>query len=109
MNAITYKEIFTLIKEGKIWLGVNKPCWFEIPATVIRTQKNSSKENKVHLSPVRWFTNLGCYVDDDKKELELTAKYDTDKQILHHKTFTPKLHHLLQKNIFFSVLRQSKR
>ena len=31
-NAITYKEIFPLIKEGKMWLGycVNKTCYFRL-------------------------------------------------------------------------------
>ena len=31
-NAITYKEIFPLIKEGKLWLGyfANKTCYFKL-------------------------------------------------------------------------------
>ena len=31
-NAITYKEIFPLIKDGKMWLGyrVNKTCYFKL-------------------------------------------------------------------------------
>lgn len=32
-NAVTYKEIFPLIKEGKLWLGYNKPVDFQLPDT----------------------------------------------------------------------------
>jgi len=34
MNAITYKEIFPLIKDTKIWLGVSmdgRNKWFQVP------------------------------------------------------------------------------
>ena len=51
-NAITYKEIFPLIKDNKIWLGYSTPKDFFVPA-----------ENGVELSGkmsglTRWFTNL---------------------------------------------------
>jgi len=47
-NAITYKEIFPLIKENKIWLGYNSPCNF------IYDNKPTKKVNGL----TRWFTNL---------------------------------------------------
>ena len=60
-NAITYKEIFKLIKENKIWLGygfkggaghfINKH--YEDYATA-----SDHKEGMIRVSGVTWFTNL---------------------------------------------------
>ena len=60
-NAITYKEIFKLIKENKIWLGygfeggaghfINKS--YEDYATA-----SDHKEGMIRVSGVHWFTNL---------------------------------------------------
>ncbi len=60
-NAITYKEIFKLIKENKIWLGygfkggaghfINKH--YEDYATA-----SDHKEGMIRVSGVHWFTNL---------------------------------------------------
>jgi len=60
-NAITYKEIFKLIKENKIWLGygfkggaahfINKH--YEDYATA-----GNHKEGMIRVSGVKWFTNL---------------------------------------------------
>lgn len=58
-NAITYKEIFPLLKENKMWLGmrnINSDFWFEVP-----TGKAYEKiENGVKLKHIMgcWFTNL---------------------------------------------------
>ncbi|MCY4561676.1 MAG: restriction endonuclease subunit M, partial [Flavobacteriaceae bacterium] len=30
-NALTYKEVFPLIKENKVWLGINSPQIFDTP------------------------------------------------------------------------------
>lgn len=46
-NAITYKEIFPLIKDNVIWLGVNKPKNFRQPDSSIKKFGN-----------ICWFTNL---------------------------------------------------
>ena len=48
-NAITYKEIFPLIKNNKLWLGVTSPEDFVQP-------KGDKKKNMKGLT--RWFTNL---------------------------------------------------
>lgn len=48
-NAITYKEIFPLIKDNKLWLGYNSPDEFRIP------NGNISKSVK---GLCRWYTNL---------------------------------------------------
>ena len=69
-NAITYKEIFPLIKENKLWVGctpMGKDMLFMLPKDVsdelIREQKPGSKyrivEGKVlGRSTSIWFTNL---------------------------------------------------
>jgi len=42
MNAITYKEVFPLIKENKIWLGATRAgmgsMWFEVPSNSLEKQ-----------------------------------------------------------------------
>ena len=60
-NAITYKEVFPLIKANKIWLGVTMDSsnrWFQIPdnSTVFHKEENGKKYAFV-ANPV-WFTNL---------------------------------------------------
>lgn len=48
-NAISYKGIFPLIKENKIWLGVTSPNIFDTP--------NEGRTEKVN-GLCRWYTNL---------------------------------------------------
>ena len=48
-NAITYKEIFPLIKENKMWLGYNSPTYFKQPDGSVKKQMSGL---------TRWFTNL---------------------------------------------------
>lgn len=89
MNAITYKEIFPLIKNGKLWLGhgpMGKDMLFDVPKdyaqTLVKTKKEGSayrKENGVvkgRLGNAKWFTNL----DHAKRheELILTEKYSPE-------------------------------
>jgi len=64
-NALTYKEVFKSIKDGKLWLGINSPKEFELPDGKI-TKKISGL--------CRWFTNL----DYTKRheDLELTQKFE---------------------------------
>ena len=78
MNAITFKEIFPLIKENKLWLGygfkggaghfISK---YEDVATA-----GDHKEGMIRVSGVTWFTNL-----EHKKRnqpLDLYMKYSND-------------------------------
>ncbi len=71
MNAITYKEVFPLLKENKVWLGNNYKVnggamFFEIPEEIanldqVREIKINEKGNRVYITRVqgvRWFTNL---------------------------------------------------
>lgn len=65
MNAITYKEIFPLIKENKMWLGPSissgdrefqVPDYYPINAAGWRI--NEKGEKFIRVKGVRWFTNL---------------------------------------------------
>jgi hypothetical protein len=80
MNAITYKEIFPLIKENKLWWGVSlngTKCSFIVPESY--EGKNVYIENGKRLGKVNnaiWFTNL-----EHKKRnhpLDLYMKYSND-------------------------------
>ena len=85
MNAITYKEIFPLIKENKLWMGYtfNKSLVFNTP------YKNTNEKNKkivtgrgfddnhILVSAVCWFTNLP--VEKREEYLDLFENYSPDK------------------------------
>lgn len=66
MNAITYKEIFPLIKDNKIWIGVSmdgRNKWFQVPESypINDNVANSKIENGKKFLFVKgcvWFTNL---------------------------------------------------
>ena len=64
-NAITYKELFPLIKENKIWFGPSiksgdrefgVPNHYPLTAATNRIDENGNKF--VRVKGVRWFTNL---------------------------------------------------
>lgn len=68
-NAFTYKEIFPLIKDNKIWVGYTKPKEFFIPAENGEGVVLSKKVSGIAI----WFTNI-----PNKKRNEpmvLTATY----------------------------------
>ena len=61
MNAITYKEVFLLIKANKLWLGNNGVRRFSIPTELADERKNIVTKNNVHyavFSNIGWFTNI---------------------------------------------------
>jgi hypothetical protein len=71
LNAISYKEVFPLLKENKIWLGNNckvngGAMFFEIPEGIvnldqvreIKTNESGKKVYITRVQGVRWFTNL---------------------------------------------------
>ena len=79
MNAITYKEIFPLIKNGDIWLGVNsnKTLEFKLPDSYTKWNKieNGSKYGKV--PAITWYTNLEHHKRNEK--LILYKKYNAEE------------------------------
>ena len=85
VNAISYKEVFPLIKENKMWLGVssfNKGMYFGVPddytyADTYKFDRERNGKKVMRVSSICWFTNL-----DHKKcheELLLYKKYNTDE------------------------------
>ena len=70
-NAITYKEVFPLIKDNKMWIGdrsINSDFWLMVPDGASYEKIN---ENGTHLKHIMacWFTNL-----DIKKMLAKEGK-----------------------------------
>ena len=85
INAVTYKEVFPLIKENKMWLGVTLFCgkmpYFGVPKEFVsENDRVIVKEDGTILKQVNsiaWFTNL----DHAKRNipLDLYKKYNTDE------------------------------
>lgn len=71
-NAITYREIFPLIKNNKIWLGYNSGhFWFRVPdyyeekQTDFKIDENGVKWRR--MGNICWFTNI----DNEKRHEEI--------------------------------------
>ena len=78
-NAITYKEIFPLIMENKMWLGYGFPgaaAHFISPYEDTATA-GSHKEGMIRVSGVQWFTNLDVPLRHEK--LVLYKRYSPDE------------------------------
>ena len=76
-NAITYKEVFPLIKENKLWLGINPVKEFITPLTEVENEKTQyMKDGKVYqkFGNICWFTNLTH--SKRNRPLDLVQKYD---------------------------------
>lgn len=67
-NAITYKEVFPLIKDNKLWLGYTQPKEFMTP-----TGEISKKLSGL----TRWFTNLD--IPKRHEDLILWKKYSPEE------------------------------
>jgi hypothetical protein len=60
-NAVTYKEIFPLIKENKVWLGkgfTRNMAHFYTPYTPQSKWIEQEGDNVVRVAGVQWFTNI---------------------------------------------------
>ena len=60
-NAITYKELFPLIKDNKIWLGMSAPTAYSTPLKEVENEKTQYKEDGVvyqRFGNHGWFTNI---------------------------------------------------
>lgn len=80
-NAFTYKEIFPLIKNNKIWMGITKPKEFFIPAENGEGVVLSKKVSGI----IRWFTNI-----PNKKRNEPMVLTATYAEGLNHREDYPK-------------------
>ncbi|MBR7028514.1 MAG: adenine-specific methyltransferase EcoRI family protein [Bacteroidaceae bacterium] len=75
VNAITYKEVFPLIKTEQIWLGIssfNQGMYFGVPddfvyAPTYKFDRMREGQKVSRVSSICWFTNL----DHDKRHEEL--------------------------------------
>ena len=77
-NAITYKEIFPLLKEDKMWMGYfpfGSTFWFELPQDTENYEKIIDGKKVYHM-PACWFTNLPNRKRNE--ELRLSRKYNTE-------------------------------
>ena len=92
LNALTYKEIFKLVKENKIWFGASihsgdrefgVPEHYPLNAASSRIDENGNKF--IRVKGVRWFTNLDyeerhenliLYKTYNKKEFPKYDNYD---------------------------------
>ena len=84
INAVTYKEVFQLIKENKIWLGQSihsgdrefrVPDSYPLQAAGYRVDENGTKY--IRVKGVRWYTNLDY--PQRHEDLILYKKY-TEKE-----------------------------
>ena len=87
-NAITYKEIFPLIKNNEIWVGytANKTCTFRVGEGYSYDEKLTAQINDgFHYGKVpaiTWFTNLHNAKRNEK--MVLTASYYANPEAYPH-------------------------
>lgn len=85
MNAITYKEIFPLLKDNKLWLGrtgFNAGMYFHVPddfvyAKTYKFEREQKGEKVSRVPGICWFTNL----DHTKRheDLVLYKRYTSEE------------------------------
>ena len=84
VNSITYKEIFPLIKENRLWLGASihsgdrefaVPDSYPLAAAGFRIDENGRKY--IRVKGVRWFTNLDY--PQRHEELVLYKRYTPEE------------------------------
>lgn len=74
--AVTYKEIFPLIRDNKVWIGCSldgRNIWFGIPDYYEKYHKIENGMKYAFVAGVVWFTNLPHKKQNE--ELILTKKY----------------------------------
>ena len=82
MNAVTYKEIFPMIAENKLWLGYNSGhFWFKVPNSY-EEKKTDFKIDELgqkwrRMGNICWFTNLD--IDKRHEVMPLFRNYSPDK------------------------------
>ena len=82
MNAVTYKEIFPMIAENRLWLGYNSGhFWFKVPdsyeikKTDFKIDEQGQKWRR--MGNICWFTNLD--IDKRHENMTLFRSYSPDK------------------------------
>ncbi len=89
INAITYKEVFTLIQANRVWLGVNFGrgiSGFRVPEDyeLYGTETRTDSEGRKIISPNNclWLTNLDNFKRHES--IPLTRKYSGNESIYQH-------------------------
>lgn len=87
-GAISYKEVFGLIKENKMWLGYTHPVAFIVPdhyeMRAVRSWRTEDGTNWRSLGNACWFTNL----DIQKRHEELiTVREYRPKEFPHYDNY----------------------
>lgn len=80
LNAITYKEVFPLIKDNKLWTGYKS---FSGGMDMILPEDDKGEIIK-NIGGVIWFTNIGT--ENRHKPLELTKTYN-EKEYPHYDNY----------------------
>jgi hypothetical protein len=78
-NAITYKEVFPLIRENRLWLGygfIRNQAHFSTPYTPHSPWIEQTGEGVVRVPGVQWFTNLD--LSKRHQDLVLYKTYNPD-------------------------------
>lgn len=82
MNAVTYKEIFPMIAENRLWLGYNSGhFWFKVPDSY-EIKKTDFKIDECgqkwrRMGNICWFTNLD--IEKRHENMPLFRTYSPDK------------------------------
>lgn len=97
MNIVTYKEIFPLIKEDKMWLGAtihSGDVKFKIPShypiMAARNEVDTAGNKFVRVTNIRWFTNIKH--GQQQEELPLRTMEEnmrSNKRIRGKECYTP--------------------
>lgn len=78
-NAITYKEVFPLIRDNQVWLGYGfkgGAAHFFSPYEDIATA-GDHKKDMIRVSGVNWFTNLE--IPKRNEEMDLVCRYSPEE------------------------------
>lgn len=82
LNALHYKEIFPLIKDNKVWLGISMDSsnrYFRVPNSYELTEKTGKIVDGIKYAFVKgciWFTNMDNRIRHE--ELILVKKYNPE-------------------------------
>ena len=82
LNAVTYKETFSLIKENLVWLGATRAgvgsMWFEVPGNAPEKQGQRIEDGRRFqtIGNSAWFTNL----DHGRRHQRLNLMSEADNR-----------------------------
>ncbi|MBQ3636154.1 MAG: adenine-specific methyltransferase EcoRI family protein [Bacteroidales bacterium] len=84
INAVTYKDVFPLIKEGKMWFGASIHSGDrefgvpdDYPLTAAGHRVDAQGKKYIRVKGVRWFTNLDY--KERHEDLELYRRYTPEE------------------------------